>query len=80
MVWAKVKGYVIAAVASLTGLWAIYWTGRRQGVKNEQIKQREADTRQARKIQDAADRARRSDGDNLPAIERLRRAKRLRDL
>jgi hypothetical protein len=80
MVWAKIKGYVIAFLSSLAALWAIYWAGRRRGVQNEQIKRERADIKQSVKIQDAADRARRADGDNVPAIERLRRAKRLRDL
>jgi len=80
MVWAKIKGYVIAAVGSLAALWAIYWAGRRRGVQNEQIKRERADYEASRTIQDKADRARRADGNNLPPIERLRRAKRLRDL
>jgi len=80
MVWSKIKGYVIASLSSLAALWAIYWAGRRRGVQNEQIKRERADIKQSVKIQDAADRARRADGDNVPAIERLRRAKRLRDL
>jgi len=79
MVWAKVKGYVIAAVGSLAGLWAVYWSGRRQGVKNEQNKRREADIKQAGKIQSAADRVRRADGGNLSPVERLRKYKRIRD-
>ena len=40
----------------------------------------EADNAQARKIEDLADKVRRADGDNRTAIERLRVAKRLRDL
>ena len=79
MVWAKVRNYVIASVGSLAALWAIYWSGRRQGVKNEQNRRREADIKQAHKVQDAADRVRRADGGGLSPVERLRKFSRLRD-
>ena len=78
MVWAKVRNYVIASVGSLAALWAIYWSGRRRGSRDEQIKRERADFKQSRKIQNKADAVRRAT-DKLPPIERLRRYNRLRD-
>jgi hypothetical protein len=78
MVWAKIKGYVIAFLSSLAALWAIYWAGRRRGIQNEQIKRERADYEASRTIQDKADRVRRA-VDKLPAVSRLQRYKKLRD-
>jgi uncharacterized membrane protein YdjX (TVP38/TMEM64 family) len=79
-IWLKFKGYIIAAVGAILGVLAIYLTGRKQGYDSAENAMREADNAQARKIEDLADRVRRADGDNATAIERLRVAKRLRDL
>jgi len=46
----------------------------------EAQRQTEKDIETARDIQDAADRVRRADGDNVDPIERLRTYKRLRDI
>jgi hypothetical protein len=78
--WLKFKAQIIALGAGLVALVGIYWAGKRSGAKDERIEQERADAEQARRIQDVADRARRADGDNLPPVERLQRAKRIRDL
>jgi hypothetical protein len=79
-IWLKLKGYIIAVMGVLSAIFGVYLYGRNSGKRDTRIEQERATVKQARKIEDAADRARRADGDNLPAIERLRRAKRLRDL
>ena len=79
-IWLKFKGYIIAFTGALMALWGIYMYGRRTGSQNTQIRHERANIKKSREIEDAADRARRSDGDNHTPIERLRRAKRLRDL
>ena len=79
-IWLRFKGYLIALAGALLGVLAIYLTGRKQGYDSAEKAMREADNTQARKIEDLADRVRRADGDNATAIERLRVAKRLRDL
>ena len=80
MIWLKFKGYIIALASVIASVVAIYWAGRRQGYNSAENDAREADNAQARKIEDVADRVRRSDGDNHTAIERLSKFKRLRDL
>jgi len=79
-IWLRFKGYLIALVGALLGVLAIYLTGRKQGYNDAENDVKEADNAQARKIEDIADRVRHADGDNRTAIERLRVAKRLRDL
>ena len=79
-IWLKFKGYILAFGAALTALFGVYLYGRHRGSEDTEIEMERADNANARKVEDAADRARRADGDNLPAVERLRRAKRLRDL
>jgi hypothetical protein len=79
-IWLRFKGYIIAATGALLGALAIYLAGRKQGYDAAENSMREADNAQARTIEDLADRVRRADGDNRTAIERLRVAKRLRDL
>lgn len=76
----KFKGYIVAVIAGLSAIFGIYLYGRRTGSQDTQIRHERANIKKSRGIEDAADRARRADGDNLPAIERLRRANRLRDL
>ena len=79
-IWLKFKGYLLALAGAVLGVLAIYLTGRKQGYDSAENAMREADNAQARKIEDIADRVRHADGDNRTAIERLRVAKRLRDL
>jgi len=78
-IWLKFKAYIIALGALIVGVIAIYFSGKRDGVQNEFNRQSQIDNKQARKIEDAADRARKHDGNNVDAIERLRRAGKLRD-
>ena len=80
MIWLKFKGYIIALASVIASVVAIYWAGRRQGYNSAENDMREADNAKARKIEDIADRVRRSDGNNVTAIERLSKFKRLRDL
>ena len=79
-IWLRFKGYLIALAGAILGVLAIYLTGRKQGYNDAENDVKEADNAQARKIEDIADRVRHADGDNRTAIERLRVAKRLRDL
>lgn len=79
-IWLKLKGYVIALVSALGAIWGIYMYGRRTGSQDTQIEHERANIKKSREIEDAADRVRKADGNNATPIERLRRAKRLRDL
>jgi hypothetical protein len=79
-VWLKFKGYILALGAALAAIFGVYLYGRNSGRKDTQIEHDRANIKKSREIEDAADQARRADGDNLPAVERLRRYKRLRDL
>jgi hypothetical protein len=79
-IWLRFKVYILAITGTLSALFGVYLYGRNRGSTDTKVKIERADHAKAKQIQDAADRARRADGDNLPAIERLRRAKRLRDL
>jgi hypothetical protein len=79
-IWLKFKGYIIGIAGAILSVLAIYLAGRKQGYDSAENDMREADNARARKIEDLADRVRRADGDNVTAIERLRVAKRLRDL
>ena len=80
MIWLRFKGWIIAIAGSLLAALSIYFVGRSHGHSKAKTDAREADHAQARKIEDLADRVRRADGDNLTAIERLSKHKRLRDL
>jgi len=79
-IWLRFKGYLIAVAGAILGVISIYVYGRKQGYNDAENDVKEADNAQARKIEDIADRVRHADGDNRTAIERLRVAKRLRDL
>lgn len=79
-VWLKLKGYIVAVMGSLSAILAIYMYGRRTGSNDTQIEHERANIKQSREIEDAADRVRRADGNNITPIERLRRYKRIRDL
>lgn len=76
----KFQNWIIAIAGVIGSALAIYAYGRHRGSEDTEIEMERADRDQAQKIEDAADRVRRADGDNVPAVERLRRAKRLRDL
>jgi len=79
-IWLRFKAAILTLGAGLTALFGVYLYGRNRGSTDTKVKIERADHAKAKQIQDAADRARRADGDNLPAIERLRRANRIRDL
>lgn len=79
-IWLKLKKWVIGAAAAVAAVVGIYLYGRSSGSLRQKHKAAQDDRNTARRIEDAADRARRADGDNTPAVERLRRANRLRDL
>ncbi|MFO8165900.1 MAG: hypothetical protein R6T98_15370 [Desulfatiglandales bacterium] len=67
-------------MSALGVIWGIYMYGRRTGSEDTQIEHERANIKKSREIEDAADRVRRADGNNLTPVERLRRYKRLRDL
>jgi len=79
-IWLKFKSYIIAFTGALMGLWGVYMYGRRTGSQDTQIEHERANIKKSREIENAADRARRADGDNYTPIERLRRYKRIRDV
>ena len=79
-IWLRFKGYIIAVAGAILGVISIYVYGRKQGYNDAENDVKEADNAQARTIEDLADRVRMADGNNVTAIERLRVAKRLRDL
>lgn len=76
----KFQKWILAMVGVFGSALLIYSYGRHRGSKDTEQEIREADYDKAQKIEDAADRVRRADGDNMPPIERLRRANKLRDL
>lgn len=76
MLWEKFRAWIMTGAAVLASALAIYAYGRKSGAEAEGEKRDESDRKQARKIEDAADDARRNDGD---AIDRLRKHGRLRD-
>jgi len=78
-IWLKIKGYVIAIGSALAAIFGVYMYGRKRGSDDTKVEMERADNEQARKIEDAADRVRRADGNNATPIERLRKYKRLRD-
>ena len=75
----KTYKWILSVAGIVTAVFGIYLYGRQQGSLKEAQKAAEKDQENARRIEDAADRARRVDGDNLPAIDRLRKHNRLRD-
>jgi len=76
----RFQNWILAIAGVVASALSIYAYGRHRGSQDTKIDMERADHDKAQKIEDAADRVRRADGDNLPAVERLRRAKRLRDL
>jgi hypothetical protein len=79
-IWLKFKVWIVAIGAAIAGIIGVYFYGRKSGSMQEAQRQTEKDIETARDIQDAADRVRRADGDNVDPIERLRTYKRLRDI
>lgn len=79
-IWLKFKTHIVGLWSSLVGELAIYFSGKRKGMQHEFDRQAKADAKQARTIEDAADRVRHADGPHIDAIERLRKHKKLRDL
>lgn len=79
-IWLRFKAWIIATAGAIAALLAMYVYGRTQGAAKERLNQAEADQKTARGVEDAADRARLADGDNVDPVERLRKFKRLRDL
>ena len=76
----RFQNWIIAVVGVIGSALMIYAYGRHRGSVDAEIEMERADYDKAQKIKDAADRARRADGDNLPAVERLRSYRKLRDL
>jgi len=76
----RFQNWILAIAGVVASALSIYAYGRHRGSVDTEIDMERADHDKAQKIEDAADRVRRADGDNLPPVERLRRAKRLRDL
>lgn len=79
-IWLKFKGYIMSVMAVLGAIFGIYLYGRDSGAKDTQIEHERDNIKKSRGIEDAADRARRADGNNHTPIERLRKYKRLRDI
>jgi hypothetical protein len=75
-IWLSVRKWVIGAAAAISAVVGIYLYGRSSGALREAQKAAEKDRKNARRIEDAADKARTVDGD---PVERLRKHKQLRD-
>jgi hypothetical protein len=76
-IWLKFKVYILSIGAALAAIFGIYFYGRKTGSFQEMERQAQADRKQSREIENAADNARDIDVD---PIERLRKHKKLRDL
>jgi hypothetical protein len=76
-IWLRFKFYILSIGAAIAAIFGIYFYGRKTGTAQEMERQTEADRKQARNIENAADNARDIDSD---PIERLRKHKKLRDL
>lgn len=76
-IWLRFKFYILSIGAAIAAIFGIYFYGRKNGAFQEMERQAEADRKQARNIENAADNARDIDAD---PIERLRKHKKLRDL
>jgi hypothetical protein len=75
-IWLRFKQYILAAAAAISALVGVYLYGRQQGSLRAAQKAAERDRQNARRIEDAADKARTVDGD---PVERLRKYGKLRD-
>ena len=76
----KLKAWAIAVGAGIAAFIGVYFYGRKSGSLQEMNRQAEEDRKKARSIEDAADRVRRADGDNVDPVERLSKYKKLRDI
>lgn len=74
------QNWIIAVAGVIGSALMIYAYGRHRGAEDLEIEMERADHDKAQKIEDAADRARRADGNNAIPVERLRKYNRLRDL
>ena len=75
-IWTSIKTWVISILAGFGGMVGVYFYGRKSGAMREAQRQTEVDHETARKVEDAADRARLIDGD---VIDRLHKHGKLRD-
>ena len=78
--WAKFKTWLVAIGAAIAAIIGVYFYGRRSGSLEEMQRQTKEDQDNARKIEDAADKARFDRIDTVnDAISQLRHSKKLRD-
>lgn len=75
-IWLRFKSYIIASVAGIAAILGVYFAGRKDGYRSAENTAREADLKESRRVEDAADKARNVAGD---PIDRLRRHNKLRD-
>lgn len=80
MIWQRFQTWILSVAGVIGSALMIYAYGRHRGAEDLEIEMERADHDKAQKIEDAADRARRADGDNVPPVERLRKFRKLRDL
>lgn len=66
----KFREWIVVAVAGISAVIGIYLYGRQQGSFKEAQKAAERDQQNARRVEDAADKARTVDGD---PVKRLRK-------
>jgi hypothetical protein len=72
----KFREWIVVALAAISAVVGVYLYGRQQGSYREAQKAAERDQQNARRVEDAADKARTVDGD---PVDRLRKSKRIRD-
>lgn len=78
--WARFKTWLVAIGAAIAAIIGVYFYGRRSGSLEEMQRQTKEDQDNARKIEDAADKARFDRIDTVnDAISQLRHSKKLRD-
>ena len=73
----KIKAWALMIGAVLAAVFGVYFYGRHSGSLKEMQKAAERDQKNARRVEDAADKARDTNIDD--PIERLRKSKRVRD-
>lgn len=79
-IWLRFKALIIAVGAAIAAVIGVYFYGKRSGALDEMQRQTKADQDNARRIEDAADKARFDRIDTVnDAIEQLRHSKKLRD-
>ena len=66
----KLKEWIVVALAAFSAVIGVYLYGRQQGSYREAQKAAERDQQNARRVEDAADKARTVDGD---PVKRLRK-------